>query len=63
MPKEVTSFRITEDLTARVEALIPHVSDDPELSHVFGGSVSRSAVLRLALQAGLESLEKKYTRK
>lgn len=62
MPQEITSFRAPDELIARAEALIEGVQADPKYGHVLG-DIKRSDVMRIALMIGIESLERKYSKK
>lgn len=53
-----TPLRLTPELLARAEALVPVLSNVPSVASF--GRVTRSTVLRLALYMGLEDLEKAY---
>lgn len=56
-PDVPTSLRLSADLSARVDALAERLAADPRLAVATGGRVSRSAVLRLALERGIAALE------
>lgn len=56
-PDVPTSLRLSADLSARVDALAERLAADPRLAAAVGGRVSRSAVLRLALERGIAALE------
>lgn len=56
-PDVPTSLRLPADLSARVDALAERLAADPRLAAAVGGRVSRSAVLRLALERGIAALE------
>lgn len=61
MGKEVpTSVRLPDELIARLDALGATMSARPEVAALAGGTVSRSAVLRLAVLRGVEALEAEY---
>ena len=53
---EQITLRLPEDLTNRAEALVPYLESLPAL-HAAGGTLNRSAVIRVALVRGLEVLE------
>ncbi len=53
-----TTLRLSEKLLARADALVPILSDVPEIEAM--GQVSRSAVLRLALAKGIAQLEEEH---
>lgn len=63
MAKEITSFRAPDGLIDRAEALIDAVAHDPKYAQLFAREISRSDVLRIALLIGIESLERKYSKK
>lgn len=50
-------LRLPEDLLERADALVEPMSREPEM-RLF--RMSRSAVMRIALQRGLEVLEERY---
>jgi hypothetical protein len=52
-----TSMRLPERLLARADALAPLLEEHPAFSARVSSRVSRSAVLRAALERGLEALE------
>ena len=52
---------LTSSLVARADALVTPMSKDTELHHIV--KVTRSDVLRLAIQHGLAALERKHGRK
>lgn len=52
-----TSLRLPRALVARLDALAARLGADPTLAAAFGGRVSRSAVLRAALDRGVSALE------
>jgi hypothetical protein len=50
-------LRYPPEVTARLDALLPLVKDDADFKAM---RLSRSALLRMALYEGLETLEKRY---
>jgi len=48
-------------LAARLDALVPHLAEDPDLAAA--GRVTRSMVARLALARGLSALERSKRRR
>ena len=54
------SLRLPQHLLQRLEAVIPHLQNDPRLAAASGGKISRSAALRLAIVEGVEVLERLY---
>lgn len=56
-PDVPTSLRLPAELLARVDALAELLAADPRLSAAVGGRVSRSAILRVALERGVAALE------
>jgi len=62
MPRTVlTPLRLPPDLVEWADRLVPQVANDPKVAAV--GRVTRSAVLRMALVKGLESMEWQYAPK
>jgi hypothetical protein len=57
-PGVLTSIRLTADVVARADALLPRLDRDPAITAV--GAVTRAVALRLALVLGLDALERKY---
>lgn len=55
---EVVALRLDAETLARADALAARMDGDAACM-VYGGRVSRSSALRLALLAGLDALEKK----
>jgi len=56
--KAQTALRIEVQMLKRAELLVPHLSRDPLMRAV--GQVSRSSVLRVALEKGLADLEREH---
>lgn len=52
------SVRIPDELTRRLDRLIPKIAKDQNVSTM--GRVSRSAVVKLALLRGVAALEQEY---
>lgn len=52
------SVRIPDELTRRLDRLIPRIAKDQNVSTM--GRVSRSAVVKLALLRGVAALEQEY---
>lgn len=57
----LTPLRLPPELLEMAEKMLPLVTADPKVSAV--GQVTRSSVLRMALAAGLESMQWKYAPK
>lgn len=57
-PKTNTTIRIADEQLALADELIPAVSRDPAL-RASGRDVSRSTVLRIALDLGLAELQRR----
>jgi putative intracellular protease/amidase len=51
------SLRIPDSILARADELIPLLADDPDLSMIVGGKMTRSTVLRVAILRGIKALE------
>ncbi len=51
------ALRLPASFIDRAEAIIPHLSQDPA-AYLF--RVSRAAVLRMAVQKGLQAMENEY---
>lgn len=54
----LTSIRLPQALLARADALLPVLNNVPSLTAI--APVTRAAVLRLAMVAGMEALETRY---
>lgn len=54
-------IRLPPELVEWADRLVPLVAKDPKVTTL--GRVSRSSVLRMALLAGLEAVEKQYAPK
>lgn len=52
-----TTIRVPEETLEKANELADRISENPTIKALFGGRASRSAVLRLALQRGLEDLD------
>ena len=59
--KVMTPLRLPQELLDWADRLLPQVAADPKLAAV--GRITRSAVLRMALVKGLESMEYTYAPK
>jgi hypothetical protein len=57
--KTLTTLRVSPELLARADSLVELLKSKPD-STAF--DITRSSMLRLALQAGLEELERRYTK-
>ena len=55
-PTQMIHFRAPPALIARLDALVETLADDDRI--VYGGRISRSAVLRLAVVEGIKMLER-----
>lgn len=60
MAKQNLNTRVDDEIIERADALIEPVKQDEEFRLQAFGTVNRSAVIRLALLVGIESLEEKY---
>lgn len=58
MSTVMTSFRVSQDLLDRTDALIPTMAALPE--YQVHGDLKRSAILRIALMRGLDELEREH---
>ncbi len=56
-PKPKT-LKIRGPAWERAEKLAPHLSENGDLRHALGGSIKASDVLRIAVERGLEALER-----
>jgi len=54
----LTPLRLSPELLEMAEKMLPLVAADPKVAAV--GRVTRSSVLRMAIAAGLESMQYKY---
>ena len=61
MESKIVNLKVDLNLLERVEALIPILKEDPELSTF--GRVCPSSVIRLAILKGVEVLEQQYKTK
>ena len=60
MAKEILTFRIQKSLLERADALIPRLKDDESIDFMDKDEISRSSVLRMAVNLGLDVLEARY---
>lgn len=57
---KATSVRLPEEVLERLDALAARLAEDPTIRALAGGTLSRSAVLRIAVTRGLEVLEAEH---
>ena len=55
-----TTVRLTPSITKRLDLIADRMGQEKELTDLTGGSVSRSAVLRISISKGCDLLCKQY---